>query len=360
MLGILESSEKASTIILRDAGISDRIYCVAEIRRDATAKPSIRSVDVIASTNAIDSYRERVEQKWNLERFKANPVVLFAHDRAELPIGLASNIRVEDGALRATITLVSDEVNARSGDVWRAIEAGVLRGVSVGFKPHSRRWEKENETEILVLSDNELIEISIVPVPANPETLLKLRSLAAGERKKTEMDPELIAALGLNPSASKADALRAIATMREGLATMLSASGETEVTRGVARVISLAETAKSLEILEKKYAAEIASRETLERSSILADARRRGLITPGIEEREAFKRLASGPVEALRTAIEVMSPQVPQAVEAPANAPPTDAVTLSSEDLAACKSSGQDPKEFLEFKRAKLSAGKAA
>ncbi len=356
MLVISETSEKTSGIIRKkESSVSDRIYCAAEIRRETAAK-STRSVDVIASTSAIDSYRERVEQVWDLARYLANPVVLFSHDVSELPIGTAKNVRVENGALRATIELVPDTVNEKAGEVWRAIEAGVLRGVSVGFKPRSRRFEKENDREILVLSDNELIEISIVSVPANPETLLNIRSLAADERKKKEMDPEILLALGLPATATKAEVLRSIASHRE----LLSAIGETDATRGIARVISLSETARGVEALEKRYAEELAMRETIERKSILDDARRRGLITPGIEARPAFVKLATGPVANLRDAIEVMSPQVPAAVESAAQAPAVSAdVALTAEELHTCKLTGQDPKEFLEFKR-KMSAGKAA
>lgn len=46
-----------------------------------------READFVASTNALDSWDEIVEQVWRLERFLANPVVLFAHQSCELPIG---------------------------------------------------------------------------------------------------------------------------------------------------------------------------------------------------------------------------------------------------------------------------------
>src|SRR5262245_61773536 len=53
-----------------------------------------RSIEVVASSDAIDSYGEIVEQKWDLSRYEQNPVVLYAHDKSELPIGRASNLRV--------------------------------------------------------------------------------------------------------------------------------------------------------------------------------------------------------------------------------------------------------------------------
>ena len=37
-------------------------------------------MEFIASTEAIDAHRSIVRQSWNLERYRQNPVVLYAHD----------------------------------------------------------------------------------------------------------------------------------------------------------------------------------------------------------------------------------------------------------------------------------------
>lgn len=166
-------------IACRDAVTADVLGFTARVRAVAADK---RTVDVIASTDAQDRYGEIVEQVWQLDAYQANPVVLYAHDSRELPIGKAENIRVEDGQLVATLRFVGAEVNPRAEQVWQLVQEGVLRAVSVGFIPHTYRWEKRDDREVLVLTDNELVEISVVPVPANPEALARMRARALAAR----------------------------------------------------------------------------------------------------------------------------------------------------------------------------------
>lgn len=151
-----------------------------------------RSADFICSTASIDSHDEIVAQNWRLERYARNPVVLWAHDTRSMPIGRAENVRIENGALVATIVFAEADVCAKAEDCWKAVRAGLVKGCSVGFKPHSYRWELMNDREVLVLDDNELFELSVVPVPANAESLRKstgetinlIRDKAKADREK--------------------------------------------------------------------------------------------------------------------------------------------------------------------------------
>lgn len=140
-------------------------------RNDAT-----REATFVASTAAVDSYGEIVEQVWKLERYMANPVVLFGHQSRELPIGRSTFVGVRGGQLECTVRFASPEANPKAEQVWQLVKEDVLRAVSVGFMPGTIRWEKRNGEDVAVLSDNELHEISIVPIPANPEALAKMRA----------------------------------------------------------------------------------------------------------------------------------------------------------------------------------------
>lgn len=137
-----------------------------------------RTATFICSTDCVDRYDEVVAQNWRLDNYRANPVALFAHLQRELPIGQAIAVAVEGGELVATIKFASARANPLAENVWQSIVEGTLRAVSVGFYPHTVRWEKRLDQEVLVLDDNELFEISVVPVPANPEALAKARARA--------------------------------------------------------------------------------------------------------------------------------------------------------------------------------------
>ncbi len=141
-----------------------------------------RSVDFVASTDAVDSYDEVVEQDWILDRFLANPVILFGHNSRDLPVGTATRCEVVEvngrKQLECTIQFLTAAANPMAEQVWHSVQEGGLRAVSVGFMPGDYRFEKRNGVEVFVLSQNVLHEISVVPIPANPEALAKWKSKA--------------------------------------------------------------------------------------------------------------------------------------------------------------------------------------
>lgn len=137
-----------------------------------------RAFEVVASTADLDAHGEIVEQSWQLDRYRRNPVVLYAHDSRALPIGKATGIDVRDGELVATVVLASKAANPLADQVLQSLCEGTLRGVSVGFRPHEIRQESRDGRPVTVLADNELLELSITPIPSNPHAVVRLRSLA--------------------------------------------------------------------------------------------------------------------------------------------------------------------------------------
>lgn len=137
-----------------------------------------RTASFVASTEIQDADGDIVEQSWRLERYKRNPVVLFAHDNRSLPIGRASEVEVKDGQLVADITFASAEANPLAENVWKSVQEGTLRAVSVGFRPHQIKSERRDDKDVYLLGDNELYEISVVPIPSNPEALARMKALA--------------------------------------------------------------------------------------------------------------------------------------------------------------------------------------
>ncbi len=154
-----------------------------------------RSVDYVCSTEALDSHGTVLRQTWNLDRYRKNPVVLFCHNSRSIPVGTASMVRVEGGRLLARVTFATEEVSEDAEECWRAVKAGLLRGISVGFLAHTYRWETENDVERMVLDDLELLELSVCAVPSNPETLAQrdalsiLRATAQRQRPTKEHTP---------------------------------------------------------------------------------------------------------------------------------------------------------------------------
>lgn len=146
-----------------------------------------RTVDFIASTDAVDTYDEIVDQgTWELDVYRANPVVLFAHKSRELPIGKSVDVAVRNGRLECRIQFATEDMNPEAERVWKLIKGQFLRAVSVGFIPRDVKWEKRDGKDVFVLYGNSLREISVTPVPANHEALAKMRARALAGRPANE------------------------------------------------------------------------------------------------------------------------------------------------------------------------------
>lgn len=145
----------------------------------------LREASFVASTAAVDSHDEIVEQDWQLDRYKANPVVLYAHQSRELPIGHCVQVGVVRGALECTVRFETAEANPKADQVYRMVKSGSLRAVSVGFIPGDVRMETRSGRDVIVLSNNALHEISVVPIPSNPEALAKVRAKALAAETTT-------------------------------------------------------------------------------------------------------------------------------------------------------------------------------
>jgi len=135
-----------------------------------------RTVTFVASTEAVDRYGDSIKlDGWRLDRFKANPVILFGHDSHTLPIGKAVDIGVKGDALVVKIQFASAEANPAAENVFRLIEEGCLNAVSVGFMCIS--WQLVDDQESgrwgYDILEAELLEISVVPIPAHPDALIQ-------------------------------------------------------------------------------------------------------------------------------------------------------------------------------------------
>lgn len=152
-----------------------------------------RSAEFIASTDAVDAHGDVIDQgSWVLNHFQANPIVLYGHNSKDLPIGQATAVSVVAGKLMATIKFASAEANPMAERVWKLIQEGILRAVSVGFQPTDGRYEMRDGDEVFVWRSPILKEISVVPVPANHEALARMKTLLDTKAKATDAIAPLV------------------------------------------------------------------------------------------------------------------------------------------------------------------------
>lgn len=117
---------------------------------------------------------------WELEAYRANPVILWSHDYFgnRPPIGRADKVWVEDGKLMADVVFDPDDEFARS--IRKKYLGNFLSAVSVGWD--TRQVEPPTAAEgVARITKAELLDISAVPVPGDPNALMERqkRALAA-------------------------------------------------------------------------------------------------------------------------------------------------------------------------------------
>lgn len=72
--------------------------------------------------------------------------------------------------------LAKEGTSDRIDEIRQLVDAGILKAVSVGFTPISYE-ERKGDTYGLVYTEQELVECSLVSVPANPNALLLAKQL---------------------------------------------------------------------------------------------------------------------------------------------------------------------------------------
>lgn len=151
-------------------------------KKDFTiAKAFVKSVDeengvlsaAVASVGVTDRAGDIIEQDgWRLQNFKKNPQLLWGHNQLDYrpPIGRVEKIWFEGkGKDRKMMFQPKFDLKDKfAKEIFRKYKEGYLNAFSVGFQALER---EEN-----VFKDQELLEISAVAVPANPEALVVQRA----------------------------------------------------------------------------------------------------------------------------------------------------------------------------------------
>lgn len=132
----------------------------------------------IASTEAVDRDGEVIKQTgWDLTNFLKNPVLMLMHNYQEFPVGRVEKIGVEGGKL--TFEAVFTEATQKAIEAYALVKEGILSAFSVGFIP--REYDPSDNN---MITKAELLEISLVPVPANPEAVVLAKAYKENEIAK--------------------------------------------------------------------------------------------------------------------------------------------------------------------------------
>lgn len=230
--------------------LDDPTYCAKRgdlldtVARAAADASDEDGAEFVASTATVDRMGDIVEQKWQLKQFRRNPVILHEHAAPVVGRGTASIRKTADGADYLHLSVKWDRGEHNPVGTLVAVQhaRGIRSAVSVGFRPGksiNRMDLPEDDPRRVtdaqyrwlagyVHKQPELLEVSSVAIPANPDAL-QLRSWYArsADPEADPTDPERLRAY-----------LAEIAT-REAAGWILSAVRSDEQIRAAIRSILL-------------------------------------------------------------------------------------------------------------------------
>src|SRR6056300_48670 len=111
-------------------------------------------------------------QAWakGVDNYRRNPVLLYQH-KHDAPIGRVEKITVDKKGIFVEANV--SEAAERSHGIQTLIKDGALKSFSVGFRVKDGKYNREDDS--MVITDVELLEISVVSVPCNQDSLFSIR-----------------------------------------------------------------------------------------------------------------------------------------------------------------------------------------
>ncbi len=146
-----------------------KLFCPLELKENENDSKTI-TISGIANATVKDRHGDVILQeawtKGGLTNYAKNPIVLAFHQH-DKPIGKCTALSVSEGGLS-----VVAEVSKAAGNVFELIKEGILKAFSIGFRV--KEADYDSATDIFVIKDLELFEVSVVSVPANQDSLFEV------------------------------------------------------------------------------------------------------------------------------------------------------------------------------------------
>ncbi|MBW1673996.1 MAG: HK97 family phage prohead protease [Deltaproteobacteria bacterium] len=138
-----------------------------------------RTATFVASDDSVDRYGDVIDAKgWDVKDFNKNPQFLFGHNSQSLPIGKVLKTWVSGNQFKAKVTFLPAGMDEFADKCFELLKGGFLNAVSVGFMPVKREpiYDDEGRYKGSHFLKQSLLELSLVPIPANSNAVQVARS----------------------------------------------------------------------------------------------------------------------------------------------------------------------------------------
>lgn len=172
-MDVIRKLDDGTELLRYDMGVEVKAFEDSEGK-----KLSDHEIEMIGTTSNEDRHGESISiEAWDLKAYKKNPVILAQHDYTKPPIGKAVEISVKGEKMVFKIQFPEEGINPEA-DIYRKMyKSGFMNASSVGFIP--KKWVDGDgkSSPIRKYTKAELLELSLVSVPANSEAIVVGRSL---------------------------------------------------------------------------------------------------------------------------------------------------------------------------------------
>lgn len=128
-------------------------------------------IEGMATTPAPDRLGDIVEPKG---ASMSLPLPMLWQHRTDAPVGLWKSAEVSDAgiALAGEMPLFAEStaLKERISEAWESVKLGLVRALSIGFDP--KEWSLIKDTFSFHFMEWELLETSLVTIPANTEATI--------------------------------------------------------------------------------------------------------------------------------------------------------------------------------------------
>lgn len=152
--------------------INKTFYLNSSFETKSLSKKSLKIAGYANTTSKDRSGDIVTAQAWakGIENFRRNPVMLYQH-KHDCPIGRFDKITVDKKGIYVEGTV--SEAAERNHGIHTLIKDGALKSFSVGFRVKDGKYNSADDT--MLITDVELLEISVVSVPCNQDSLFSVR-----------------------------------------------------------------------------------------------------------------------------------------------------------------------------------------
>lgn len=168
--------------------MQNRAYSILSVKEMDETRRIVRGIATTPEVDRVGDIVDPLGVKFN------NPMAFLWQHRHDQPIGTVKfDTPTKDGiAFEAEIASTEEPgtLKDRLDEAWQSIKLGLVRAVSIGFRPIEYSFMENGGVRY---TETEVFELSAVTIPANSGALISaVKSLDAAARKEAGVpDPEI-------------------------------------------------------------------------------------------------------------------------------------------------------------------------